>query len=183
MFKYLRKEDFATMDEMRRFLYVAISSFRFGKGRGVIAKFDKSSYDEYTVFSRIGDASIGGKARGLAFINTLVKTHKLFNMFPDVLITIPRTVVLSTDIFDEFMDHNNLYSVALSDVSDDEILNRFLNAELPGRVYQDLNAFLAVSRNQAIAVRSSSKLEDSHYQPFAGIYSTYMIPRILITGR
>ncbi len=177
MFKYLRKEDFATMDEMRRFLYVAISSFRFGKGRGVIAKFDKSSYDEYTVFSRIGDASIGGKARGLAFINTLVKTHKLFNMFPDVLITIPRTVVLSTDIFDEFMDHNNLYSVALSDVSDDEILNRFLNAELPGRVYQDLNAFLAVSRNQAIAVRSSSKLEDSHYQPFAGIYSTYMIPR------
>lgn len=177
MFKYIRKEDFETMDEMRRFLYVAISSFRLGKGRGVIAKFDKSSYDEYQVFSRIGDASIGGKARGLAFINRIIKSHKLFNQFSDVLITIPRTVVLSTDIFDEFMDHNNLYTVALSDLPDDEILNRFLNAELPGRVYQDFYSFLTVSRNHPIAVRSSSKLEDSHYQPFAGIYSTYMIPR------
>ena len=177
MFKYIRKEDFETMDEMRRFLYIAISSFRLGKGRGVIAKFDKTNYDEYQVFSRIGDASIGGKARGLAFINRIIKTYKLFNKFPGVLITIPRTVVLSTDIFDEFMDHNNLYSAALSDLPDDEILNRFLNADLPGRVYQDFSAFLAVSRSHPIAVRSSSKLEDSHYQPFAGIYSTYMIPR------
>lgn len=178
MFKYIRKEDFNTMDEMRRFLYVAISSFRLGKGRGVIAKFDKSSFDEYQTFSRIGEGSIGGKARGLAFINSVIKTHKLFNKFPNVLITIPRTVVLSTDIFDEFMDMNNLYSVAFSDLTDDEILNRFINAELPGHVYQDFYAYLAVSRNYPIAVRSSSKLEDSHYQPFAGIYSTYMIPRL-----
>jgi len=178
MFKYLRKEDFETMDEMRRFLYVAISSFRLGKGRGVIAKFDKATFDEYQIFSRIGEGSIGGKARGLAFINRMIKNHKLFNQFPDVLITIPRTVVLSTDIFDEYMDHNNLYSVGLSDFSDDEILNRFINAELPGRVYQDFYAFLAVSRSHPIAVRSSSKLEDSQYQPFAGVYSTYMIPRL-----
>lgn len=178
MFKYIRKEDFETMDEMRRFLYVAISSFRLGKGRGVIAKFDKSSFDEYQIFSRIGDGSIGGKARGLAFINRIIKNNKLFNKFPDVLITIPRTVVLSTDIFDEFMDHNNLYSVALSDLPDEEILNRFVNAELPSHVYQDFYAFLSVSRNYPIAVRSSSKLEDSHYQPFAGVYSTYMIPRL-----
>ncbi len=178
MFKYIRKEDFETMDEMRRFLYVAISSFRLGKGRGVIAKFDKSSFDEYQIFSRIGEGSIGGKARGLAFINRIIKHNKLFNKFPDVIITIPRTVVLSTDIFDEFMEQNNLYSVALSELSDDEILKRFLYAELPGHVYQDFYAFLAVSRNFPIAVRSSSKLEDSHYQPFAGIYSTYMIPRL-----
>ena len=178
MFKYIRKEDFETMDEMRRFLYVAISSFRQGKGRGVIAKFDKTNFDEYQTFSRIGEGSIGGKARGLAFINRIIKNNKLFNKFPDVLITIPRTVVLSTDVFDEFMDHNNLYSVAQSDLSDDEILNRFIKAELPGHVYQDFYAFLAVSRNVPIAVRSSSKLEDSHYQPFAGIYSTYMIPRL-----
>jgi CheY-like chemotaxis protein len=178
MFKYIRKEDFETMDEMRRFLYVAISSFRLGKGRGVIAKFDKSSFDEYQVFSRIGEGSIGGKARGLAFINRIIKNYKLFNKFPDVLITIPRTVVLSTDIFDEFMEHNNLYSVALSDIPDQEILERFINAELPGRAYQDFYAFLSVSRTHPIAVRSSSKLEDSHYQPFAGIYSTYMIPRL-----
>ena len=178
MFKYIRKEDFETLDEMRRFLYIAISSFRLGKGRGVIAKFDKASFDEYQIFSRIGEGSIGGKARGLAFINRIIKNNKLFNKFPDVLITIPRTVVLSTDIFDEFMDHNNLYSVALSDLSDDEILNRFINTELPGRIYQDFYAFLAVSRNHPVAVRSSSKLEDSHYQPFAGVYSTYMIPRL-----
>jgi len=178
MFKYIRKEDFETMDEMRRFLYVAISSFRLGKGRGIIAKFEKTSFDEYQIFSRIGEGSIGGKARGLAFINRIIKNNKLFNKFPDVIITIPRTVVLSTDIFDEFMEQNNLYSVALSDLSDNEILNRFINAELPGHVYQDFYAFLAVSRNYPIAVRSSSKLEDSHYQPFAGIYSTYMIPRL-----
>jgi CheY-like chemotaxis protein len=178
MFKYIRKEDFASSNELRRFLYIAISSFRLGKGRGVIAKFDKSSFDEYQIFSRIGEGSIGGKARGLAFINRIIKNYKLFSKFPDTLITIPRTVVLSTDIFDEFMDHNNLYSVALSDLSDDEILNRFINAELPGRVYQDFYAFLSISRTTPIAVRSSSKLEDSHYQPFAGVYSTYMIPRL-----
>ncbi|HBE43588.1 MAG TPA: phosphoenolpyruvate synthase, partial [Bacteroidales bacterium] len=178
MFKYISKEDFPSVDEMRRFLYVAISSFRLGKGRGVIAKFDKSSFDEYQIFSRIGEGSIGGKARGLAFINRIIKINKLYNKFPDVLITIPRTVVLSTDIFDEFMDHNNLYSVALSDLPDDEILKKFLRAELPGHVYQDFHAYLTVSRNHPIAVRSSSKLEDSHYQPFAGVYSTYMIPRL-----
>jgi CheY-like chemotaxis protein len=178
MFKYIRKEDFSTMEEMRRFLYIAISSFRLGKGRGVIAKFDKSSFDEYQIFSRIGEGSIGGKARGLAFINSIIKKNKLFNKFPDVLITIPRTVVISTDAFDEFMEHNDLHSIALSDLSDEEILNRFIKAELPGWVYQDFYAFLDVSRSYPIAVRSSSKLEDSHYQPFAGIYSTYMIPRV-----
>jgi CheY-like chemotaxis protein len=178
MFKYIRKEDFESMDEMRRFLYVAISSFRLGKGRGVIAKFDKSSFDEYQIFSRIGEGSIGGKARGLAFINSIIKKNKLYSRFPDVLITIPRTVVISTDAFDEFMEHNNLYSMALSDMPDSELLTRFIAAELPGWVYQDLYSFLEVSRNYPIAVRSSSKLEDSHYQPFAGIYSTYMIPRV-----
>ncbi len=178
MFKYVRREDFPTTDEMRRFLYVAISSFRLGKGRGVIAKFDRTSYDEYTTFSRIGEGSIGGKARGLAFINSIIKKRKLFNTFPDVLITIPRTVVLSTDVFDEFMEKNNLYAVALSDLPDEEILKRFIEAELPGWVYQDFYAFLTISRLHPIAVRSSSKLEDSHYQPFAGIYSTYMIPRV-----
>ncbi len=178
MFKYIRKEDFTSMDEMRRFLYLAISSFRQGKGRGVIAKFDKSSYNEYQTFSRIGEGSIGGKARGLAFINSVIKENKLFNKFPEVLISIPRTVVISTDAFDEFMENNNLFSVALSDVGDEEILSRFINAELPGWVYQDLYAFLDVSKSYPIAIRSSSKLEDSHYQPFAGIYSTYMIPRI-----
>ncbi|HKL67840.1 MAG TPA: PEP/pyruvate-binding domain-containing protein, partial [Bacteroidales bacterium] len=178
MFKFIRMEDFDSMEDLRRFIYVAISSFRLGKGRGVIAKFDRNTFDEYQIFSRIGEGSIGGKARGLAFINSIIKKHKLFNKYPGVLITIPRTIVLSTDVFDEFMERNNLYSVGISDVPDEEILNKFVEAELPGWVYQDLYAFLSVSRTHPIAVRSSSKLEDSHYQPFAGIYSTYMIPRV-----
>ncbi len=177
MFKNLSVEDFNDIEEVRNYLYTAISSFRSSKGRGVIAQFDKSSFDKYMMFSRIGDGSIGGKARGLAFINSVLTKNRLFHKFPDVLVTIPRTVVLSTDIFDEFMESNELYKLGLSDASDEEILQRFLTASLPGRLHQDLYAFISVVRNP-IAIRSSSKLEDSHYQPFAGIYNTYMIPRV-----
>ncbi len=177
MFKYLKREDFDTTEELRRFVYVAISSYRIGKGRGVIAKFNADSYDEYVIFSRIGDGSIGGKARGLAFINTVIKQNRLFNRFEGVQITIPRTVVVTTEIFDEFMESNDLYPFALSDREDEEILQHFVEARLPGKFREDLRAFLAITRNP-VAVRSSSKLEDSHYQPFAGIYSTYMVPFI-----
>ncbi len=176
MFKYLNKDDFSSLDEIRKFLDMTISCFRFGKGRGVIAKFEKTTYDKYSVFSRIGEDSIGGKARGLAFISSLIKEKKLFNKYKNVVIVIPRTVVLSTDVFDEFMENNDLYKIGLSDLADEKILQYFTKAELPGWIYQDIYAFLKVSKNIPIAVRSSSKLEDSHYQPFAGIYSTYMIP-------
>ncbi len=175
MFKYLRPEDFDTMDDLRKFVYVAISSYRRGKGRGVIAKFNPETYDEYVTFSRIGEGSIGGKARGLAFVNTMIKNNRLFNKFDGVQITIPRTVVIATDIFDAFMENNDLYKIALSDAEDEEVLRKFVDARLPDSLQQDLKAFLEIARNP-IAVRSSSKLEDSHYQPFAGIYSTYMIP-------
>lgn len=175
MFKFVRREDFTSLDKMRNYLYGSISNFRLSKGRGVIAQFDRESFDEYLLFTRIGDGSIGGKARGLAFINSVIEKHHIFNKYPDVIITIPRTVVLSTDIFDEFMDSNKLYEKALKDIPDDEILESFLHAKLPGWVIQDLKAFVEVLENP-VAVRSSSKLEDSHYQPFAGIYSTYMVP-------
>jgi CheY-like chemotaxis protein len=177
LFKYLRSEDFKNIDEVRSYIYEAISSFRISKGRGIIAMFDKSSFDEYMMFSRIGDASIGGKARGLAFINSVIKNYSLFNKYENVVISIPRTVVLSTDIFDEFMETNDLYKVGLSSMSDEDILQQFIKAKLPGWVHQDLYAFISVMRNP-VAIRSSSKLEDSHYQPFAGIYSTYMIPMV-----
>lgn len=177
MFKYLRVEDFNNIEDVRKYIYSAISGFRSSKGRGIIAQFDKNSFDEYLMFSRIGEGSIGGKARGLAFINSILKKNRIYNKFPGTLITIPRTVVVSTDIFDEFMETNELYKLGLSDASDDEILERFVNASLPGRLHQDLYAFISVVRNP-VAIRSSSKLEDSHYQPFAGIYSTYMIPRV-----
>jgi len=176
MFKYLNRDDFSSLDDLRTFLDMTISHFRFGKSRGVIAKFEKTTYDKYSVFSRIGEDSIGGKARGLAFVNSLIKDKKLFSRYNDVVITIPRTVVLCTDVFDEFMKKNDLYKIGLSDLADEKILRYFTKAKLPGWIYQDIIAFLKVSKNIPIAVRSSSKLEDSHYQPFAGVYSTYMIP-------
>jgi CheY-like chemotaxis protein len=175
MFKYLRREDFQSLDDMRNYLFESISNFRLSKGRGIIAKFDREKFDEYLLFTRIGDGSIGGKARGLAFINSVIEKHHIFNKYPGVAITIPRTVVLSTDIFDEFMVENSLYKVALKDLPDEKILEHFLAASLPRWVKGDLESFVQVLENP-VAVRSSSKLEDSHYQPFAGIYSTYMVP-------
>jgi hypothetical protein len=177
LFRYLKIEDFNSIDEVRNYVYRAISSYRMNKGRGVIAKFDKNSFDEYLIFSRIGDGSIGGKARGLAFANSIIKKNHIFNKYKGIIITIPRTVVLSTDIFDEFMEGNDLYKIALSEMEDEKILKHFIDSRLPSRVYQDLYAFVSVIKNP-IAVRSSSKLEDSHYQPFAGIYNTYMVPRV-----
>ena len=177
LLRYLTKDDFPSIDEIRSYLHEAISSFRISKGRGVIAKFEKQNYDAYTTFSRIGEESIGGKARGLAFINSVIEQNHLVDKYPDVLITVPRTVVLSTDVFDEFMEKNDLYDIALSDLPDEEILNHFESARLPGWLHQDLYTVISVSTSP-LAIRSSSKLEDSHYQPFAGIYSTYMIPVI-----
>jgi len=175
LFKHVHREDFASIDEIRGYLSEAISSYRISKGRGIIAQFDRNSHDSYRAFSRIGEESIGGKARGLAFINAVIDKHNLHNKYPGVLITVPRTVVLSTDVFDEFMDSNDLHSMALSELSDQELLEHFVAAKLPGWLHQDLYTVISVI-DTPIAIRSSSKLEDSHYQPFAGIYSTYMIP-------
>ncbi len=140
-----------------------------------MSDFYRDSFDEYFTFSRIGEGSIGGKARGLAFLDSLIKRNRLYDKYPGVVITIPRTVVLGTDVFDDFMENNNLYKTALSDLSDEDILQKFIEARLPFRIHEDLYTFLNVVKNP-IAIRSSSLLEDSHYQPFAGIYSTYMIP-------
>lgn len=177
IFKYIEADDFSNIDEVRRFIFDTIDRYRESKGRGIIAKFSRESYDEYQIFSRIGDGSLGGKGRGLAFIDSVVKRNYLMHRFENVVISIPRTVVLCTDVFEEYMDINNLYPIGLSDTSNDEILRHFLNASLPTRIHKDLYAFIAVA-NHPIAVRSSSLLEDSHFQPFAGIYSTYMIPNV-----
>lgn len=175
LFKPMRLKDFRSIDDARKFIFYAISAYRLSKGRSIIAKFDRETFDEYKFFSRIGDGSIGGKARGLAFVNQVIRKYNLFNKFDNTIITIPRTVVLSTDIFDEFMESNNLYSIALQDLDDEVILDAFLKAKLPERIKIDLRKVISVFQ-RPLAVRSSSKLEDSHYQPFAGIYSTYMVP-------
>ena len=176
LFKPMTLRDFKNTDDARNFLFYAISAYRLSKGRSIIAKFDRNTFDEYKFFSRIGEGSIGGKARGLAFINQVIKDYNLFHKFDDVIISIPRTVVISTDLFDEFMESNNLYGIALQDVEDEIVLEAFVSAKLPERLKIDLRKVISVFK-RPLAVRSSSKLEDSHYQPFAGIYSTYMVPR------
>ena len=163
------------VDLHRQIIFDAIVSYRRMKNQGVVAVFQRERFDRYSNFARIGDGSLGGKGRGLAFIDHIIKRHADLNDYDNASVMIPKTVVLCTDIFDEFMDTNELYQVALSDIPDEDILGHFLHARLPARLIGDLMAFLDVV-DTPIAIRSSSLLEDSHYQPFAGIYSTYMIP-------
>ena len=163
------------IDAHRQIIFDAIVKYRKMKNQGVVAVFERDRFDRYSNFARIGDGSLGGKGRGLAFIDNMVKRHPDFESFENAQIVIPKTVVLCTDIFDEFMETNQLYQVALSDADDEIILKAFLRAKLPDRLVEDFFAFFEVVKSP-IAIRSSSLLEDSHYQPFAGIYSTYMIP-------
>lgn len=177
LFRQADSRDFDTIEDVRVFLLDAIDKYRAIRSRGIISKFDREKFNEYLIFSRIGEGSLGGKARGLAFIDSLVKRNNLFDKYENVQISIPRTVVVTTEFFDEFMEANDLYPTAMSDVTDEEILNQFLHAALPERLIDDIREYIKVVANP-VAVRSSSLLEDSHYQPFAGIYSTYMLPRI-----
>ena len=170
----LKVDENVNMAAHKKKLVRLIAEFRESKGRGIIASFDRDRYDEYMTFSRIGQGSIGGKARGLAFLNAIIKKHRTLNQYPDVTISIPRTVVLGIDMFEQFMESNNLYGVGLSDKSDEEILSHFLKGKFPDHLRKDLYKFIQIVQ-KPVAVRSSSVLEDSHYQPFAGIYTTYMI--------
>jgi len=159
----------------RQIIFDAIVQYRHMKNIGVVAVFDRMKFDKYAHFARIGEGSLGGKGRGLAFLDNIIKRHPDFNQFEKTKVQIPKTVVLCTDVFDQFMEDNNLYQIALSDVSDEEILRHFLMAQLPDSLIADFFTFFEATKSP-IAIRSSSLLEDSHYQPFAGIYSTYMIP-------
>lgn len=173
--KQITWESLQDIDAHRQIIFEAIVKYRKMKNQGVVAVFQRDRFDRYSNFARIGDGLLGGKGRGLAFIDNMVKRHAEFEEFENASVVIPKTVVLCTDIFDEFMDMNQLYQVALSDADDETILRAFLRAKLPDRLVEDFFAFFDVVKSP-IAIRSSSLLEDSHYQPFAGIYSTYMIP-------
>ena len=159
----------------RQIIFDAIVQYRHMKNIGVVAVFDRLKFDAYSHFARIGEGSLGGKGRGLAFLDSVIKRNPDFNQFPGVSVQIPKTVVLCTDVFDRFMEQNNLYQIALSDAPDEEILKHFLRAQLPDSLIADFFTFFEATHSP-IAIRSSSLLEDAHYQPFAGIYSTYMIP-------
>jgi len=167
--------DFESVGGLKQYIFDTIKNFRMYSGRGTIASFEKKIFDESTVFTRIGDGQLGGKGRGLAFINHVLKSNRITYKFENTLVQIPKTMVLATDIFENFMDANNLYPTGFSDLPDEEILNRFLSARLPEVLDEDLYSILSVLKTP-LAVRSSSLLEDSHFQPFAGVYNTYMIP-------
>ena len=173
--KHVTWEKLQDVDAHRQIIFDAIVQYRHMKNLGVVAVFDRMKFDKYAHFARIGEGSLGGKGRGLAFLDNIIKRHPEFNQYENATVQIPKTVVLCTDIFDEFMMTNNLYPIALSDASDDEILKHFLHAQLPDSLIADFFTFFEATKSP-IAIRSSSLLEDAHYQPFAGIYSTYMIP-------
>lgn len=176
LLKRVDVSEYAEMDEARRFIFDIIVEYRRIKNSGVVAEYRKDRFDAYSNFARIGNGSLGGKGRGLAFMGTLVAGHPRLDD-DRICVNIPRTVVICTDIFDEFMERNGLYPIALSDSSDAEILAAFERGVLPEALLDDLLALFDVV-DHPIAVRSSGVLEDAHYQPFAGVYATYMVPRV-----
>ena len=173
----MSRSNFNSIVEHRQALVNLIRDYRRLLGQGVIAKFEADTYSDAIAFARIGEGSLGGKARGLAFLNNMLQRHNEYNKYAGVRITIPRTVVVATDFFDQFIVENDLQYVIASEISDEDLLSEFISSRLPQELLVDLKAFIKTIR-RPLAVRSSSKLEDSHYQPFAGIYSTYMIPYV-----
>ncbi len=154
-----------------------IHEYRISQGLGVVARFDPAAYNDTVWFARYGEGSIGGKARGIAFLNHILYKHDLYRKWEGVRIMVPRTLVIATEYFDRFILENGLQYVINSDASDSEILSEFVSSNLPGDLADALRSFIRVVHTP-LAVRSSSKLEDSYYQPFAGVYSTYMIPSV-----
>ncbi|MCQ2066086.1 MAG: phosphoenolpyruvate synthase [Bacteroidaceae bacterium] len=162
--------------EIRRINLKAIHDYRIRQALGVVARFNKDNYNDTIWFSKIGDGSLGGKARGLAFLNYILQKYELYHKWEGVRVMVPRTLVITTDFFDRFILDNGLQYVINSDISDSEILSEFVASTLPADLTESLKVFIHNIR-KPLAIRSSSKLEDSYYQPFAGVYSTYMIPR------
>ena len=173
--KKLRKTNFGTIDQMRQFLVKTIQDYRILLGQGVVAKFDAQEYNDTIWFARLGEGSLGGKGRGLAFVNSMLQRYNFYDKYPSVRVMIPRTVIVTTDYFDQFIRSNGLKYVINSDITDEEILSEFVSSRLPEQLVDELRDYIKHVKGP-IAIRSSSKLEDSHYQPFAGVYSTYMIP-------
>ena len=168
---------YPTNDDFRKASIEKIHAYRVSQSLGVVARFNPATYNDTVWFSRYGDGSLGGKGKGLAFLNHIMYQHRLYDKWEGVHITVPRTLVLATDCFDRFILENGLQYVINSDISDSEILSEFVSSNLPQDVTEALRAFIRVVKTP-LAVRSSSKLEDSYYQPFAGVYSTYMIPSV-----
>ena len=166
---------FDNQDERRKTIVRLIRDYRMEQGLGVVARFETVRYNDAIRFARLGDGSLGGKARGLAFLNSILQRYDLYDKWEGVRILVPRTLVITTEFFDRFILENGLQYVINADLSDEEILSEFVASTLPRDLTEALRIFIHHVR-KPLAVRSSSKLEDSYYQPFAGVYSTYMVP-------
>lgn len=168
--------EFKTLEDLRQELITEIQSYLEIRQRGIITDFSKDTFDPDNSFARIGGGSLGGKARGLGFVNTLLSNYSITNHFEDVKIFVPGTVVIGTDVFDQFLKENQLENAAYTSTDDLELTRKFVDAEkFPQKIIDQLLELLDLVR-VPLAVRSSSLLEDSQFQPFAGVYETYMIP-------
>lgn len=170
--------DYKTVEDLRSYLIKAVLNYISFRQRGIITDFSKETFDPGSSFARIGGGSLGGKARGLSFVNTLINNYNVRDSFENIQISVPSGIVLGTDVFDQFLEENNLKKFALNCDDDTEITKKFLEAgKFPEDILGELAAFLDIVRSP-LAIRSSSLLEDSQYHPFAGVYETYMIPNI-----
>ena len=167
--------DFADSTALRNDLIDSIAAYRHEQNQVLIGDFQTASFKASPdFFVRFGGGSLGGKARGLAFVRYLLHKYRVGELFPGVRISVPPTLVIATDYFDRFLAENDLLSFALHSTNDNDVVTRFLAADLPADLRACLLAFLQEIR-YPLAVRSSSLLEDSHYQPFTGVYETFML--------
>jgi CheY-like chemotaxis protein len=171
-----RVTDYESPDHLRKDLINAVHTYIDERQRGVISEFRKETFDPKNSFARIGGGSLGGKARGLGFINSLITNYNVKDLFKDIEVSVPSAIVIGTEIFDNFIKDNNLEMFALQENDDLKITQTFIEAPyFPKDIKQKLIDFLAITKGP-LAVRSSSLLEDSQFQPFAGVYQTYMLP-------
>ena len=174
--KPVKVTDFTSIPELKQYLVDCIYKRRKGRQKGIIAEFTLGDFDPDADFIKIGKGSLGGKARGLAFMSTLLKeNYDIFGQYPEIDIRVPQSLVISTDAFDEFIEENHLKDIPTTSSSDTDISMLFLAARLPEWLKHQLEQFLNYAK-YPIAVRSSSLLEDAQFEPFAGIYKTYMLP-------
>lgn len=171
----LRLDQFEDVEELRTYLVKTLEKFLHKKQTGVISDFSERSFTPETPFAKLGTGSLGGKGRGLAFLNTFLNRSDFIQKFPDVLIRVPETAVIATDVYDAFLEENSLHDIIRKAQDDEEVRKAFSEGSLPTEIRSDLRALIKKVKHP-LAVRSSSLLEDSQSQPFAGLYSTYVLP-------
>ena len=169
--------EFTDVRQMKHFIVSSIRALRRWRQRGVVVQFTPDDFDpEISDFIKVGNGSLGGKARGLAFFSNLLRQNPdLVRKFPEVNIRLPKTLVVTTEGFESLVTENGLWALAESRKPDRSVSRGFLDATVPDWLESALTAFLEQVKFP-LSVRSSSLLEDAHFFPYAGLYKTFMIP-------